>query len=91
MKTKSLLKPPKSKILKSGRVILSSGEEIGIHSTDEKEEIIIVLCGVATLQKEEKEIKLTAGETHYIKKNTIHNVLNNSKEDLEYIYVVGLK
>ena len=91
MKTKSLLKPPKSNILKSGRVILSSGEEIGVHSTDEKEEIIIVLRGVATLQKEEKEIKLTAGETHYIKKNTIHNVLNNSKEDLEYIYVVGLK
>ena len=91
MKIQSLLKSPQSKILKSGRVILSPGEEIGRHVTHDREEFLIILRGTAILREENKEIKLIAGETYYVAENVSHNILNTSDEELEYIYVVGLK
>ena len=91
MKSYSLLKPPKSKILKSSKIILSPGENVGEHITHNKEEIIIVLKGEAILRKNNENIKLESGETCYIGENTVHNVLNNSDKELEYVYVVGLK
>jgi len=93
MKTESLIKPPKSKVLKSGRVTLLPGEEIGEHKTDKREELIIVLKGTATLikgKKPEETIVLTAGKTYYIKEDVLHNVKNASDEELEYVYVVSL-
>ena len=91
MKTQSLLKSPQSKMLKSGRIILSPGEEIGRHVTHDREEFLIILRGTAILRKENKEIKLNVGETYYIAEDVSHNVLNTSDKELEYIYVVGLK
>lgn len=91
MKIKSLLKSPESEILKSGRVFLSPGEDVGEHVTCDREEFLVVLQGTATLKKGEEEIKLDSGETHYIAENITHNVLNVSNKELEYIYVVGLK
>lgn len=90
MKTQSLLKPPESKVLKSGRVVLFPGEEVGEHITENKEEVLVIIRGTATLREDDKETKLNAGETHYIAENVAHNVLNNSDEELEYVYVVGL-
>jgi len=90
MKEESIIKPPESQKLKSGRVVLSPGEEIGEHKTDKREEILIVLKGTATLMKEGEKIQLKEGEVHYIKSETTHNVVNNSDEELEYIYVVSL-
>ncbi len=88
MKTNSLIKPPGSKILKAGRVVLHPGEEIGEHTTDKREEIIIVVKGKAVLVKEGKEIVLNKGDTHYIGEGILHNVKNTSSDELEYIYVV---
>jgi len=90
MKTESIIKPPESKALKAGRVVLSPGEEIGEHKTDKREELIIILRGTATLIKEGEQIQLKIGETHYIEPETKHNVVNNSDEELEYVYVVSL-
>ena len=90
MKTESLIKPPESKVLKSGRVVLSPGEEIGKHVTDKREELLVVLRGTATLIKENEQIQLKAGNVHHIKEEVTHNVKNNSEEELEYIYVVSL-
>lgn len=90
MDSSIIIKPPESKFLKAGRVTLSLGEEIGEHKTDKREELILVLKGKATLIKESKQIHLKAGETHYIKPETVHNVVNNSNMELEYIYVVSL-
>ena len=93
MNTESLIKPPESKALKGGRVILLPGEEIGEHKTDKREELIIVLKGTATLTKgkePEETIVLKAGETHYIKEDVFHNVKNTSDEELKYVYVVSL-
>jgi len=90
MQTHHIIKPPESRVLKSGRVRLSPGEEIGEHVTDKREEIIIILKGTATLEKGNETIQLNPGQTHFIKENVTHNVRNMSDQDLEYLYVVSL-
>ncbi|MFH1592223.1 MAG: cupin domain-containing protein [Candidatus Woesearchaeota archaeon] len=90
MKTESIINPPESKVLKSGRVVLLPGESVGKHITEKKEELIIVLRGTATLSENGKSIRLKTGETHYIKEDVPHNILNKSNQKLEYIYIVGL-
>lgn len=90
METQSLLKPPESRVLKSGRVKLAPGEEIGEHVTDKREELVVVLRGTATVEKEGEEIELKQGETHFIKEGVKHNIRNNSDQELEYVYIVSL-
>lgn len=90
MKTESLLKPPTSKVLKSGRVVLKSGEDVEEHVTENKEEIIVVLKGRATVVEDGEEIAVRAGRTHFVRENVKHNVRNDFFDDLEYIYVVAL-
>ena len=90
MKYESLFEPPVTKAIKSGRVRLSANEQVGEHITEKKEEMIIVLEGVATLNIEGNYIELKVGETYYIREGKKHNVLNNTEEDLEYIYVVSM-
>ena len=90
METRSLVRPPESRMLKSGRVSLAPGEEVGEHVTDKKEEIVIVLKGTGTLVKEGQETTLKAGEAHFIAQEMRHNIRNSSEETLEYIYFVGL-
>ncbi|MCK4997325.1 cupin domain-containing protein [Candidatus Pacearchaeota archaeon] len=86
----SIIKPPVSKVLKSGRVILKPEEEVGEHVTDKREEVIIILKGTATLVNEGNEFKVEAGETYFVPENKKHNVINKGTEKLEYIYVVSL-
>jgi mannose-6-phosphate isomerase len=90
METNSILKPPVSRSLKSGRVKLNPGEDIGEHITHEREELIVVLRGRATLEKEGEVVELQEGETHFIPEGKKHNVINNSDSLLEYIYIVTL-
>jgi len=85
-----LAKPPVTRKIKAGRVSLLSGEEVGEHSTEKKEEIIIVLKGTATIILEEETIELGEGKTHFISEGKKHNIKNNHTTDLEYIYVVSL-
>ncbi len=84
-----LVSPPESKQLKSRKIILGPGEEVGEHVTENKEEVIIVLKGVATLVKEDKNITLSEGCSHYICEGMKHNVKNETNENIEYIYVAS--
>ncbi len=90
MEYRKIIKPPQSKVLKSGRVILKPGEDVGEHVTEKKEELIIVLNGTATILKNEKETIVKENETFFIEEGMIHNIFNRTKSDLEYIYVVSL-
>jgi mannose-6-phosphate isomerase len=90
MKSSSICKPPQTKRIKAGRVRLEPGEEIGEHVTKDREEIIVVLKGDATLEMDGKEIEIKEGATHFIEEGKAHNVMNNGKERLEYVYVVSL-
>ncbi len=90
MRFESIIRPPESKIIKSGRVILKPGEEIGKHTTTNREEIIVVLRGVASIIISNSPHIVNSGETFFVPINTLHNVINNSDHNLEYIYIVGL-
>lgn len=90
MSSDSIIKPPVSRSLKGGRVSLAPGEEIGEHVTDDKEELLIILEGTATLKKAGHTVMLKKGDAHFIPEGVTHNVINSSEDVLEYIYVVSL-
>ena len=85
-----IIQPPKSKVMKSGRVILKPGEDVGEHITEKREEIIIVLKGKATIKKSGKDFVVEQGNTFYIEEGITHNIFNKTEFVLEYIFVVSL-
>jgi mannose-6-phosphate isomerase-like protein (cupin superfamily) len=89
MKTTPLVKPPQSSFLKASKVLLSPGEEVGEHVTENREEIILVLKGEGILMNGRLSIPLKEGQVHHVGENTLHNVKNTSSSDLEYVYVVS--
>jgi quercetin dioxygenase-like cupin family protein len=75
--------------LHSGMVSLQPGESVGEHSTDDHEELIIVLSGRGELEADGLgRVKIAAGQIAYNPPNTKHNVINSGNEPLRYIYVV---
>jgi quercetin dioxygenase-like cupin family protein len=90
MEYNSIIKPPKSQRIKAGKVKLLPGEEIGEHSTDSKEELIVVLAGSATIIANGEETIVPEKEHHFIPEGTVHNVRNDREQTLEYIYIVSL-
>ena len=49
-----------------------------------------MLKGKATLIKDGKEVVLEEEQACFIEEGIKHNVRNESKEELEYVYVVNL-
>lgn len=84
----SLLKAPKSHGLHAGRVYLKPGADCGKHNTNSQEEILIFLAGNGQAIIKEKTLAVGAGKIAYIPPNTEHNIVNNSKEPLSYIFCV---
>lgn len=76
--------------LKSGFVVLQSGEEVGEHITENKEEAIVILAGRAKLVCEDEEKIVKAESLVYIPESAMHNVINVGKKPLKYIYVTAL-
>jgi quercetin dioxygenase-like cupin family protein len=89
MKFERLAVPEGTRFRKSGKVTLSPGESVGEHSTGENEEIIIVLKGRAKIEESNTSKAVGKGGMHFIPKNSIHNVTNESDDLLQYIYIVG--
>ena len=85
-----IVNPPKSRYIKSCRVILKQGESVGEHITEKREEIIVVIKGKAELILNGKTVILNSGDVQYIGEGVIHNIINNSENILEYVYVVCL-
>jgi len=86
----ALLKPPKSNQLKSGFVSLAPKEEVGSHSTENCEELLIILSGVGEMViNGQDKMKLAANQIAYVPPETEHNVENVGNEPLRYIYVVS--
>jgi mannose-6-phosphate isomerase-like protein (cupin superfamily) len=52
--------------------------------------VIIIIKGTATVEVGKKETKVAEGNAFFIKEGKEHNVKNNGKQPLEYIYVVNL-
>jgi quercetin dioxygenase-like cupin family protein len=76
--------------MRSGRVVLSPGKDVGKHSTDNHEELIVVLSGEGELEVAGiGRTRIRAGMVAYNPPQTEHNVINTGKESLIYIYVVA--
>jgi len=75
--------------LKSGLVNLKPGEEIGEHSTNEREEAIIILNGKAIIYYTDgNHFDAEADSIVYMPPNTRHNIKNVGEVILSYIFVV---
>jgi len=76
--------------LKSGAVSLRPGENIGEHSTEDKEEIIIVLEGRGLLKTGNKDsYPFQSGSALYVPPATKHDVKNTGSKNLRYVYVTA--
>ncbi|MFH1441457.1 MAG: cupin domain-containing protein [Candidatus Omnitrophota bacterium] len=81
---------PQTAGMRSGHVNLMQGEEIGEHSTDNKEEAIIILNGKAQVLSEKSDPITAESECLiYIPANTKHNIKNIGQGVLQYVYVVS--
>lgn len=61
MRYESLIKPPVSSVLKSGRVVLAPSESVGEHVTVQREELIIVLKGKAKITESIAPLQIESG------------------------------
>ena len=76
--------------LKSGHVTLKPGENIGEHSTNEREEIIVILRGEGeAIIDKNKIFTIKANHALYIPPETGHDIKNSGDEDLEYVFVTS--
>jgi len=76
--------------MRSGRVELAQGEEIGEHSTKDHEETLVVLEGAGVAHVEGHEpMPIRGGQSVYIPPHSRHNVRNPDTPLLRYIYVVA--
>lgn len=82
--------PPGTRGMRSGRVVLKSGEDVGEHSTGDHEEIVIVLEGRGVACAAGREpLPLEAGQAVYVPPHTTHNMKNLDAPVFRYIYVVA--
>ena len=81
---------PQTHGLKSGKVNLAPGADCGVHSTENKEEMLLFLAGtgVATLAQD-NDIEVEKGKVLYIPPQTEHNIKNTGTEPLVYIFCVA--
>jgi mannose-6-phosphate isomerase-like protein (cupin superfamily) len=82
--------PPATCGMRSGRVELKAGEEIGEHSTGDHEEVLVILEGEGEVCVEgHRPLAVRAGREVYIPPRSRHNVRNVGATLLRYIYVVA--
>ena len=85
-----ILKPPASVLMRSGFVQLAVGQEIGRHSTEDNEEMLIILKGRGNVEIEGYPLlKVKGGKIAYVPPRTYHNVSNTGSAMLKYIFVVS--
>ena len=71
--------------LRVGKVCLKNGEEIGLHSTEDGEEVVVILSGKGLAKVENKEISCSEGDVLYFGPYTKHNI--KTDQHLCYIYI----
>ena len=82
--------PPETFSLRSGAVALQPGKTVGKHSTENNEELIVVLEGEgALILNEDQELPLKVGTVAYCPPDMEHDVRNTGPAVFRYIYVVA--
>jgi mannose-6-phosphate isomerase-like protein (cupin superfamily) len=88
--TRLLGGPPQSVFMRAGKIVLQPGESIGKHSTEGKEELIIILDGEGQfLYGDNQSLIFDSNSVLYCPPMTEHNILNTGSTPLQYIYVVS--
>ena len=81
--------PPDSISMRSGYVELLPGESVGLHSTEDYEEMIVPLSGRGQLTSPGVDpLPITINFVLYNPPHTPHDVVNTSDVPLRYIYIV---
>ena len=76
--------------IKAGHIVLKPGGTIGEHSTDEKEEIIVVTKGKGeAIIGGESILDIDKNFVLYIPPDTYHDIKNTGSESLEYIFITS--
>lgn len=82
--------PPESVRMKSGLVALAPGKSVGKHSTEQNEELLVVLEGQGEMTfKDGSKLPVKANFALYCPPETEHNVTNTGTGILRYVYVVA--
>ena len=81
---------PQSVPMRSGKVVLQPGETVGKHSTEKKEELIIILDGEGQfLYGDNHSLVFDPNSVLYCPPMTENNIINTGATPLTYIYVVA--
>lgn len=82
--------PPASVRMKSGLVVLAPGKSVGKHSTEDHEEMVVVLSGRGQMvMANGNKIDISPEVAAYSPPGTEHDVFNTGSEVLRYVYVVS--
>jgi len=81
---------PQTYGMRSGRVYLSPGQACGLHSTKDREELLVFLAGEGELIiGQDNSFQVGKGKVCYIPPQTDHDVKNTGSEPLVYVYGVA--
>jgi len=82
--------PPESVNMRSGLVVLAPGKSVGKHSTEQNEELLVVLEGQGEMTfGDGSKLPVRANSALYCPPQTEHNVTNTGTGQLRYVYVVA--
>jgi len=82
--------PPESVNMRSGLVVLAPGKLVGKHSTEQNEELLVVLEGQGEMTfRDGSKLPVKAHSALYCPPQTEHNVTNTGTGQLRYVYVVA--
>ena len=85
-----IMKPPRTVTMRSGLVTLAPGKDVGLHSTEKNEEMLVILEGQGEVELEGfGRMQIAASRTAYVPPKTRHNVFNTGTGPLKYIFVVS--
>ncbi len=85
-----ILDSSRSVNMKSGLVTLQPGENVGSHNTGEREELLVILEGIAEVEAEGvAKQNVSVQSVVYIPPGNQHNVKNVGLTQLRYIYTVS--
>ena len=77
--------------LHSGYVVLEPGKDVGEHTTEGREELIVMVEGKAEVTSNGHAETVEAPCVVLVHAHTVHDVRNTSKVLLKYVYVLPLR
>jgi quercetin dioxygenase-like cupin family protein len=90
-KSETVVSRSESSQIHAGYVVLESGKEVGEHTTEDGEELIVVVEGEGEVTSEGRTKTVEAPCVVLVPAHMVHNVRNTSKALLKYVYALPLK